>query len=144
MPNYCIRCGRQFLYEAEICDECSSQPTVRQVPFADPVEVKQEFDPFQTRPLNQPGPTSPIQPFQSPGIPQVYSQCPYCGGSGGVSTKSTISTGGFVYMGIMFTITFLTFAIFFPCAIIPFGLIFLGLLFKETHFTCINCGQKVN
>jgi DNA-directed RNA polymerase subunit RPC12/RpoP len=141
---YCTLCGKQISDEFKVCDECSSQPTVKSRPFADPVVIRQTFDPLQTNPLEPLPLMQQVQALHSPQIAQNLSRCPYCGGAGGIAPKSKISTAGFVYMGIMFTITFFVFIIFFPCALIPFGLIFLGLLFKETHFACINCGQKIS
>lgn len=144
MPNYCTQCGIQFFYEAELCNDCASRPQNQPKPFAEQTYQQKDFSQYQTQPLGQPPVTQPIQPFYAQQNLQTTSSCPYCGGSGGIMTKSTISTGGWVFMGVMFTFTFFAFVIFFPCAIIPFALIFLGLLFKETHFVCINCGQKVN
>lgn len=149
MPNYCTQCGIQIFYEAELCNDCVSQPRTQQKPFAEQTFQPKDFSQYQTRPLNQPPVTLPIQPFNFQQNLQNTSACPYCGGSGGIMTKSTISMSGWTFMGIMFTLTFFGFVISaytqcFPCAIIPFGLIFLGLLFKETHFVCINCGQKIN
>ncbi len=144
MPNYCTQCGIQIFYDANVCNDCVSQSHRQTRPVAEQTRQQHDFSPYQTQPLNQPHGTHQIQPFHTQQNLQNFSACPYCGGSGGISTKSIISTGGFVYMGIMFTITFFAFLIFFPCAIIPFALIFLGLLFKETHFVCINCGQRVN
>ncbi len=143
MPNYCTQCGIRIYYEADVCNDCVSQANRQTRPVAEQTRQQHDFSPYQTQPLNQPPATQPIQPFHTQYL-QTFTSCPYCGGSGGINTKSIISTGGFVYMGIMFTITFFAFVIFFPCAIIPFALIFLGLLFKETHFVCVNCGEKVN
>lgn len=142
--QYCTNCGKQISYDLRICDDCSSQPTLKSRPFADPTESVRFGDPFQTQPLGQPPSTQQMQPFVAAHGIQNQSNCPYCGGAAGIMPRSTISTGGFVYMGIMFTITSITFLIFFPCALIPFALIFLGLLFKETNFACINCGQKIS
>lgn len=142
--QYCTRCGKQISYDSDICDDCSVPSTLKSRPYADPVETQRDFSSYQTKPLNQSPLLQQMQTFSSPQDIQNLSRCPYCGGAAGISPKSTISTGGFVFMGVMFTVTFITFLIFFPCAIIPFGLIFLGLLFKETHFACINCGQKIN
>jgi DNA-directed RNA polymerase subunit RPC12/RpoP len=142
--QYCTHCGKQISDEFEVCDECSSQPTVKSRPFSEPAEIRQNFDPLQTTPLEPMPLMQRVQTFHSPENIQNLSRCPYCGGAAGIAPKSTISTVGFVYMGIMFTITCFVFMIFFPCALIPFGLIFLGLLFKETHFACINCGQKIS
>lgn len=144
MPNYCTKCGVQIYYESDVCNDCISQTNSQTRPVAEQTREQHDFSQYQTQPLNQPLQTQPIQHFHTPQSPQSFSQCPYCGGAGGVRTRSTISTGGFVFMGVMFTFTFFTFLIFFPCAIIPFGLMFLGLLFKETYFACVNCGQKVN
>ena len=146
MPNYCTQCGIQIYYEADVCNDCLSQPNRQTArPFAEQTRTQHDFSQYQTQPLNQPFETQRIQPFHAPPHNlQSFSSCPYCGGSGGVTTKSTISTAGFIYIGVMFTFTFFAFLIFFPCAIIPFALLFLGLLFKETYFACVNCGQKVN
>lgn len=145
MQNFCLQCGRQLFNEGPVCFDCARQTGEPAQPFADPGQP-QGYSPYQTRPLDQPPPTTwpmPLvhQPAQQ--AVQTGGQCPHCGGAGGVYTKTNISTGGFVYMGIMFALTVFFFLIFFPCAIIPFGLLFLGLLFKEKHFACINCGQQV-
>ncbi len=144
MPNYCTQCGIQIYYDSHVCNDCASQPNRQTRPVAEQTRQQQDFSQYQTQPLNQTPLTQQIQPFYAQHNLQNFSSCPYCGGSGGVMTKSTISTGGLVFMGVMFTFTFFTFLIFFPCAIIPFALMFLGLLFKETYFACVNCGQKVN
>lgn len=143
MTNYCTQCGIQIFYEADVCNDCLSQPNRAQKPFAQQTRQTNDFSQYQTQPLNQPV-SYPIQQFTDQQQMQNFANCPFCGGAGGVTTKSTISTGGFVFMGVMFTLTFIAFVIFFPCAIIPFALIFLGLLFKETHFVCINCSQRIN
>lgn len=143
MPNYCTQCGIQIFYEADVCNDCASQPNRQTRPIAAKTKEQFDFSQYQTQPLNPPS-INPIQHFHTQQNLQNFSSCSFCGGAGGLITKSTISTGGWVFMGVMFTFTFLTFITFFPCAIIPFALIFLGLLFKETHFVCINCGQRVN
>lgn len=142
--QYCTQCGKQISYESAVCDDCTSHPTLKARPFADPADTKRDLSSFDTKPLDQSPLTQPMQQFHSKQDIQTLTRCPYCAGAAGIAPKSTISTGGLVYMGIMFTITCITFMIFFPCALIPFGLLFLGLLFKETNFACINCGQKIN
>ena len=149
MYNFCTKCGREIQSETGVCNDCSTQAqpqfqTEKQpLPFAEPPREKDIFD-YQTQPLNQFPGTQNIQPLHTAQNLQQQSQCPYCGGAGGIYTKSQISTAGFVYLAIMISITFFFFVIFFPCAIIPFALIFLVFLFKEKHFACVNCGQKVN
>ncbi len=142
--NYCTNCGKQIDHYSSECDECTSRPTLKSRPFAYPVDTQRDLSIYQTRPLDQSPLKGEMQPFHSPQSIHNLVGCPYCGGAVGITPRSTISTGGFVYMGIMFTFMCITFMIFFPCALIPFGLIFFGLLFKETHFTCINCGQKAS
>lgn len=144
MANYCTQCGIQIYYQADVCNDCASQLNRPTRPVAEQTRQPHDFSPFQTQPLNQPPLTQPIQPFHTQHNLQTFTACPYCGGSGGIDTKSKITTGGFVYMGIMFTFMFFAFVIFFPCALIPFALIFFGLLFKETYFVCVNCGERLN
>lgn len=150
MFNYCTKCGREIKSETGVCNDCSTQaqPQIQKekqtMPFAEPPRNTDFFE-NQTTPLIETPTDRGIQPtgFQQ-GMQQQNSHCPYCGGAGGIYTKSEISTAGFIYLAIMLTLTFLVLFIFFPCAIVPFALIFLVFLFKEKHFACVNCGQKLN
>ncbi|MEZ5425894.1 MAG: hypothetical protein R2747_06505 [Pyrinomonadaceae bacterium] len=147
MYNFCLQCGKKLNGEREVCSECAErgQPQSRPnaPPYAPPRPTK-DYNPYQTRPLDQSPMTQQIQPFAASGTMQTVSQCPHCGGAGGIYTKTDISTAGYVYMGIMLVLTLFFFMLFFPCAIIPFGLLFLGFLFKEKHFACVNCGNRVH
>ena len=139
MQNLCLKCGKQLFDGNQLCPECQSADIGTDRPFAEspPPEIETQSQ-FSARP----GTVAPVEIYGQPAA--VSTACPYCGGAGGVFTKSTISSGGFIYMGIMLLLTVGAFVIFFPCAIIPFALLFLGLLFKEKHLACVNCSQNLS
>ena len=149
MYNFCTKCGKENRSETGICPDCSTQaqPQIKtekqSLPFAEPPPNKEFFE-NQTRPLGQTQQTSQIQPFHTGQAVEQPSQCPHCGGAGGIFPREEISTAGFIYLAIMIALTVFFFMIFFPCAIVPFGLVFLVFLFKEKHFACVNCGRRVN
>lgn len=150
MFNYCTKCGNPHKSELGVCENCSMQAEpkiepqpVQQRPFAEETK-QQDYTTNFTEPFDMNPQTQPIQPIHTQHNLQQISQCPHCGGAGGIYPKSVISTPGFVYMGIMIFITTFFFVIFFPCAIIPFALIFLMFLFKDKYFACVNCGQRVS
>lgn len=149
MYQFCTKCGKEIQSETGVCPACSTQaqpqfkPEKNPLPFDEPASEPNDLG-NPTNPFNQPQSTSTIQAGFNQQDLQTRSQCPHCGGAGGIYTKSEITTGGFVYLAIMIALTFFFFVLFFPCAIIPFALIFLVFLFKQKYFACINCGQRVN
>lgn len=150
MYNFCTKCGKEDRSETGVCRQCSTrtqpqiEPEKKPLPFAEPPARENRFDlpGYPTRPVGD-RPVSPPQPGKTAGVPQTASQCPYCGGSGGIFAKSEISTAGFVYLAVMITLTLLFLVIFFPCALIPFALIFLVFLFKDKYFACVNCHHRI-
>ena len=143
MESYCIQCGRPVFDTVQLCFDCTNNPPQPNFPSPGP-DYARPSTAQQAQPFDRPPVAAPVGNRNAGFAMQNASQCLFCGGAGGVFAKSNISTGGFVYMGVMFLFTFFTFLIFFPCAIIPFGLIFLGLLFRDKHFACINCGKRVS
>ncbi|MCW5958708.1 MAG: hypothetical protein KIS76_01010 [Pyrinomonadaceae bacterium] len=140
MPSFCTNCGKQIAFDAEVCQECASTQYRR--PFMTAEREADRFYQAQTTQLPKPPENVQLQQFHQSQM--QFSNCRFCGGAGGITTRSTISTGGIIYMAIMFAFAFFSLMIFFPCALVPLALLFLGLLFKEKHFACVNCGQKVN
>lgn len=131
MFKFCTQCGRQSITESGICDDCAAGSAVRETTRLDERQTVQQ-------PVG-----GPIQKHSSQ-APQTDRRCQWCGGADGVFLKSEITPAGFVYLAVMVAITLALLMIFFPCALIPFALIFLVFLFKKKYFACVNCGQQVN
>lgn len=138
MSNQCRICGNYTAGNFDVCADCTNR--TQNFPTAEKTE-QFSFAEYHNQPFTKQ--TSQVQGNFANQM-QEYFQCPFCGGAGGVFKKSKISTAGIVYMCVMGAFTLFTFAIFFPCAVVPLLLLFLGFLFKESYLACVNCGRKIN